>query len=347
MVDRYPRVVKFRFLSLKQLSPVFTLVVFGFAVWAIVLELRHYSFSKIVDSVVGIEPTRIIFALALIGPGLLALACYDLVAARFFQLGIGWWRPLATGLLSYSITNTTGHGVIVGAMLRLRIYPRWGVTGKQVGEVVGFSVLTYYLGLSLVSGSALVLEGAELTRLLSQLPKVGYIFAHEWFRYVVPSIFLGGVVLWFVLISVRRKPIVIRSHEFRLPTPLVGLLQILASIGDLAIAASVLYVLLPSHHGIAWIAFVGIFSVVQFASLMSLVPGGIGVFTAIMLVVLGPRFESAPELIAALIAFRVLYYLLPFAIGGLTFLGIVTSQNARDRKRRAREGGTNTPETAA
>ena len=206
------------------------------------------------------------------------------------------------------------------------------MTGKQVGEVVGFGVLTYYLGLSFIAGTALVFEGAELTALLSKLPKVGYIFEYGWFRFAVPAVLLTGVVLWFVLISIRKRPFIVRGHEFRLPTPAVGVCQLFVSIADLAIAASVVYVLLPEQHNLAWLAFVGIFSVVQFASLMSAVPGGVGVFTAIMVIVLGPRFPSAPELLASLIAFRVIYYMIPFLIGGLTFLAMVLVQNARARK---------------
>ena len=323
--------------SLSKLSPLFTLAVFGFASYAIYLEVQQVqkkSHAGIMDSILAIDPWKIMIAGALVLPAITALACYDVVAARFFRLGIGMWRPLATGLLGYSITNTTGHGVLVGALLRLRIYPRWGVTGKQVGEVVGFGVLTYYMGLSIVSSAALILEGVELTALLSKLPKVGHLFEGDWFRYAVPAILLTGVGLWFLLVSLRRKPIIIRGHEFRLPGPGIGLVQVLVSIADLAIASTVLYVLLPDHHDLAWMAFIGIFAVVQFASLMSAVPGGIGVFSAIMIAVLGPRFtgNAGAELFASLIAFRVIYYLIPFTIGGVTFLGLVGFQNVAKKR---------------
>ena len=328
-------VVTIRFPSLSKLSPIFTVAVFGFAVYAIYLELQKYSIHQIKDSILAIDGWKLGVASMLVLPGLLALACYDLVAARFFRVGIGWWRPLATGLLGYTITNTTGHGVLVGAMLRLRIYPRWGVGGKEIGEIVGFGVLTYYMGLSFVASAALLLEGVELTTLLSKLPKVGAMFGEDWFRYVVPGVLLAGVVGWFILTSTRRRPIRFRKHEVTLPGPGIGLLQLATSVADLAIASTVLYVLLPAHHDLGWLAFMGIFSVVQFTSLMSAVPGGIGVFTMIMLVVLAPRFPSEADLVASIITFRVLYYLVPFAIGGVTFLGLVTGQNARKKAARA------------
>lgn len=320
--------------SLRRLSPLFTVAVFGFALYAIHLEIRQvrtHSREGILDALGSIDPARLAIAAALVIPGLLALACYDLVAARFLRLGIGWWRPLMIGVLGYSITNTTGHGVLVGGLLRLRIYPRLGVTGPQIGALVGFGVLTYYLGLSVVSATALILEGSELRNLLSGLPRIGTWFEGNWFRYAAPAVLLTGVLLWFVLITVRRRPLVIRGHEVRLPTPGIGLVQLAVSVADLVIASTVLFVLLPDHHDLGWLEFMGIFSVVQFASLMSGVPGGIGVFSAIMIGVIGPRFpgDAETDLLASLIAFRILYYLIPFAIGGTTFLGLVGMQNLK------------------
>jgi uncharacterized membrane protein YbhN (UPF0104 family) len=323
--------VKFHFPSIHKLSPIFTSIVFGFAIWVIVVELRHHSLSQIITKIREIEPSRVALALCLVVPGLLALASYDLVAARYLRLGIGWWRPLSTGLLGYSITNTTGHAVIIGALLRLRIYTRWNITGKQVGEVVGFGVLTYYLGLSVTAAAAFIFEGGDLASVLGKVPGIGPVIGHALFRIAVPIILLTGVLGWFLLLCLRRRPIKFLKHEFKLPHPGVGVLQVFVSVADLMFATTVLYVLLPNHHDLEWMSFVGIFSVVQFAALMSAVPGGIGVFSGIMLVILRPIDPSGTAVFASLMAFRVLYYFIPFGIGGLSLLAIVVVQNAHRR----------------
>ena len=98
--------------------------------------------------------------------------------------------------------------------------------------------------------------------------------------------------------------------------------------------SSVLYLLLPNHNGINWLAFVGIFAVIQQVALLSLVPGGVGVFSVIMLLVLQPDAEQKPQVFATLLAFRALYYLAPFLLGGLAFLGFVLIQNSRAIKQR-------------
>ena len=318
--------VKRKLPSLHRLSPYFTVAVFCFAGVVIYLQLRAHSLSEIASDIRGIPSTKVLTALALVVPGLLALACYDLVAAKYLKLPLRWWQPLGTGLLGYSITNTTGHAVVVGGILRLRLYPRWGVKAGNIGEIVGFGVLTYYLGLSCTAALAFLFEGGGLAKTLSDIPHVGDILAHPWVRYTIPAVLLGLMVTWFVLLATLKRTIRIRKHDFRLPKPIIGLLQVIVSCADLCIVASVLWVLLPSHDGMDWLSFVGIFAVIQFISLLSAVPGGIGVFESIMLVVLAPIAAKQSEVFAMLLTFRAIYYLIPFALGGLTFLLLVLIQ---------------------
>ena len=318
--------MKLKLPSLHRLSPIFTVLVFCFAGVVIYLELRAHSLSEIASDIASIPSEKVVTALALVIPGLLALACYDVVAVKYLKLPLRWWRPLSTGLLGYSITNTTGHAVVVGGVLRLRIYPRWGITGGSIGEIVGFGVLTYYLGLSCTAALAFLFEGGGLAKTLSHIPHVGEFLSHPAFRYAIPAVLLSLIVTWFILLFTVKKTIRIRKHDFKLPKPIIGVLQVVVSCADLCIVASVLWALLPSHEGMDWLSFVGIFAVIQFISLLSAVPGGIGVFEGIMLVVLAPVASKQSEVFAMLLTFRAIYYLIPFTLGGLAFLLMILIQ---------------------
>ena len=122
---------------------------------------------------------------------------------------------------------------------------------------MGFGVLTYYLGLSCTAALAFLFEGGGLAKTLSDIPHVGDILAHPWVRYTIPAVLLGLMVTWFVLLATLKRTIRIRKHDFRLPKPIIGLLQVIVSCADLCIVASVLWVLLPSHDGMDWLSFVG------------------------------------------------------------------------------------------
>ena len=87
-----------------------------------------------------------------------------------------------------------------------------------------------------------------------------------------------------------------------------------------------------------WLSFVGIFAVIQFISLLSAVPGGIGVFEGIMLVVLAPIASTQSEVFAMLLTFRAIYYLIPFSLGGLAFLLVILVQRKNPGPRPTLEG---------
>ena len=72
--------------SLHRLSPYFTVIVFCFAGVVIYLQLRAHSLSEIASDIRSIPSTKVLSALALVVPGLLALACYAVVAAKYLKL---------------------------------------------------------------------------------------------------------------------------------------------------------------------------------------------------------------------------------------------------------------------
>ena len=326
--------MKLKLPNIKKLFPLFTLAIFCVAIYVIYLELKDHSVKQILAGFGAIPLDHLLISAVLVIPGLFALACYDVVACAYLRIKIGVIKPLLTGVMAYSITNTTGHALVVGGILRLRIYPNWGVTVPQVGEIVGFGVLTYYMGLTFTAALAFIFESDDLARILGNIKHVGPVLSAPWFMILVPSVLLTAIVLWFCLLIFRREPITFRKHSFRLPSPWIGVFQLGASCADLIIVASVLYLLLPNHNGINWLAFVGIFAVIQQVALLSLVPGGVGVFSVIMLLVLQPDAEQKPQVFATLLAFRALYYLAPFLLGGLAFLGFVLIQNSRAIKQR-------------
>ena len=116
-------------------------------------------------------------------------------------------------------------------------------------------------------------------------------------------------VAYVVATVVRRHPIRIWSFELPLPSPRIALAQLTISAVDWALAGAVLYVLLPPSH-LTFLDFLGAFLAAQLLGLASHVPGGVGVFEGLMVVLLKPSLSSA-ELLPALIAYRAVYYLLP------------------------------------
>src|SRR6185295_9335433 len=105
--------------------------------------------------------------------------------------------------------------------------------------------------------------------------------------WILVAISLGYVAATFV----RRVPLRIGSFDIPMPTPKLAVLQLLVSSIDWILAASVLYVLLPSSAA-TFLLVLGAFFAAQLLGLASHVPGGVGVFETLIILLLQPFIPS-------------------------------------------------------
>ena len=90
------------------------------------------------------------------------------------------------------------------------------------------------------------------------------------------------------------------------------LLQIGIGIVDLGFCALAMYMLVPDEPNIGFVTLAVIFVSATLLGFASHAPGGIGVFDAAMLVALW-QFDKE-DVLAGLLLFRLLYYIVPFAL---------------------------------
>jgi phosphatidylglycerol lysyltransferase len=104
----------------------------------------------------------------------------------------------------------------------------------------------------------------------------------------------------------------LRFIDLPLPSGRLALAQLAISVLDWTIAGAVLYVLLPAGS-VPFLALLGAFLAAQLLGLASHIPGGVGVFEGLMILLLEP-FISSTALLPALVAYRAGYYLLPLSV---------------------------------
>ncbi len=113
------------------------------------------------------------------------------------------------------------------------------------------------------------------------------------------------------------------------------LLQIGIGIVDLGFCALAMYMLVPDEPNIGFVTLAVIFVAATLLGFASHAPGGLGVFDAAMLVALW-QFDKE-ELLAGLLLFRLLYYIVPFA------LSLADPRRPRARARAARDARCRRP----
>lgn len=117
--------------------------------------------------------------------------------------------------------------------------------------------------------------------------------------------------------------------------------QLAVATADWLLASAVLYVLLP-HDNLPLLATAAAFFIAQVAGLISRVPGGFGVFDAVVLLLLSD-YEKPTILVAALVAYRIIYYVLPFFFATASLLVYEAAQKQKGIVEFARVAGVWVP----
>jgi hypothetical protein len=110
------------------------------------------------------------------------------------------------------------------------------------------------------------------------------------------------------------------GHEVELPSWRMAILQVLLATVDVAVTAAIFYSLLPSGTGLNYVRFLGVYVASYTAGLAANLPGGLGVFDTAMLLGLQPYLQP-PEIIGAIVVFRLYYYIIPLFLAGTLFAG--------------------------
>jgi phosphatidylglycerol lysyltransferase len=309
----------------RWIGPGVSAVLFFAALHVLRGELHTYGYREISRTVRAIPARLLLEALGVTVLSYLALPGYDALglayAGRTGTRRISPTRIWLGASTAYGLSQTLGFPAVTGSAVRYRFWSSWGLSSAEIARAVAFAGATFTVGVVFVCGSALLLEpGATLAR--THLPHVasratGAALLATLAMYLAWSIAFGGRPMRTPRWLARRAP-AIGGYELPVPRARLAFAQLGLAVLDWTIAAAALWVLLPAETSIHFIPFVGIFVLAQFAGIASNVPGGLGVFETLMVLLLGPHLASRHAL-AAVIAFRAIYYLIPFAVAVTSF----------------------------
>jgi phosphatidylglycerol lysyltransferase len=300
--------------------PVIGFLLLVLAVLVLDRAFQQITYREFSERIAALDGWRIALSLALTALSFIVLAGYEQCALRFIGKRLPWPRTSLVAFVAQSIAHSTGFAAFVGVGLRYRIYAADGLDLADVARVQLFFSSTFVLGVMVLSGLALAFEPQVVAAAVAM--PVGL-----W--RLIGVLLLVGVAGYLVLSSADRfEGIRIGRHHLSLPRARTAALQILLATIDLAATAGALYVLLPGLD-VGYVAFVGLFTAAIMVGVLSHVPGGLGVFESLMLLMLRPAPEHLPAVIGGLVVFRLLYYLLPLLIGTAALGGLESRQSLR------------------
>lgn len=280
---------------------------FGVAAYMLYRQLSKYSLEDIKEALFAIPSKNLILACIASFLGYVALSSYDFLALRYIGHKLSAWKWIFAGVIGFSVSNNAGHAIVSGGTIRYRLYTRWRFKGSEIVRMVTFSGFTYLVAcfFLIIVGYLITPEHAFGDGSVSKVTTEVVTFCS----------FIGlfgyfGLSIWY------KKPLIIKGIELDMPRPKMALAQVFIGAADILMASLVLYFPLTAFVDIPFDTFMGVFIIAQVLGVFSQVPGGLGVFEGLFMYII-PGEHNQALLFGALLAYRIIYYLLPLVISAI------------------------------
>lgn len=299
------------------LKPLVTIVFFAIAMYLLHHEFKQYNIHEIANSFHAIPITAAVAALFLTACNYTVMIGYDWFGVKLVKHPLSLKQISIAALLYYAMSNSLGI-LFGGAPVRARLYSGWGMSSAEIMRLILFIGVAFWIGLFCLGGLLFVVTPFDIPDRfhlpLANSQPLGFIM-----------LALAGS--YFAWCTLRRNPIHLRGVNFQPPPLRIALAQSGVAMLDFLFASAALFVLLPEDAGISFLPFTAIFLLAIIVSLLSHVPGGLGILELVLVTMLP---QSSHGLVASLLVFRVIYYLIPLLLA-LTSISAVSLVNLRRR----------------
>lgn len=247
-------------------------------------------------------------------------ASYDLLGRYLLKLKTPAFATWLGAWISYACNLNLG--ALVGSVaFRYRLYSRLGVPSSDVTRVLGISVTTNWLTYVMLAGALFVSGTVE--------PPAGWFISKTALQLMGAAFLLVVAVYLYMSAFSKKREFSVREHNITLPSLRIALLQLALSTAHWSLMAAVMYQFFPSEIGFFTVYAVLLVSCV--AGALSHIPGGLGVLEAVFVAFLAGRMEQY-EIIAAVFAYRCVFYFAPLALALPTYLGFEAYYRRRTPK---------------
>ncbi|MDQ2801141.1 MAG: phosphatidylglycerol lysyltransferase domain-containing protein [Pseudomonadota bacterium] len=296
---------------MRHLPALLGIVLLFAAVYGVQREFRHLQLADIGKALHAISARSLQLGFACTVLSYAVLTLYDRLGTIYAGHKVAYRRAAFASFCAYALSHNLGFAAVSGAAVRYRLYANWGFTPVEIGKTVAFCSLTFGLGGMVLGGAILFVEPGAVPFFGDHVPRA--------VLYAVGAA-LWAVVAGYVLLAKLLRSFRLRGHEISLPGARMALLQVALATADVAITATIFWVLLPAAPHLTWLVCLGVYVASYSAGLAANLPGGIGVFDSAILFGLAP-YLPAPKIVAAIAIFRLYYYVIPLFLAGGLFAG--------------------------
>ncbi len=293
------------------------LAFFCLAGWLAWRQAKTVDWSEVLATLRDYRASTLMLAFGLAAASYLLYGCFDILSRRYVGAPVSNRRTVLIGAVSYAFNLNIGS-IVGGAGFRLRLYSRLGVEQRKIAAMIAFSIATNWIGYLLVAGSVFALGGVE--------------FPEGWKAGDGAMRVIGAVMVAVSLAYVAlccyspRRELSFRGRTFLLPSAGMALRQLLLGASNWLVIAAVVFVLIG--HQASYATALAVVCVASIAGALAHIPGGLGVIEGVFVAMLGWSMGTGAVL-AAVLAYRAVYYLVPLAVAAVLFLVLELSVRRR------------------
>ncbi len=285
-----------------------TVTFFLLVAWLLVMQARSVDWSGVLTTIAGYPFPLVLIAIALTVSSLLLYSSFDLLGRHYAGHALRSRTVMRVNFISYMVSLNLG--AMVGSVaLRYRLYAQQGLDTGTITRVISLSMLSNWIGYLLVGG---VIFG-----FYPMVLPPGWIIDRAGLQLL--GFGLLTLAFFYLLLCAlsRQRCFIIRGYEICLPSLQLAVLQLGMGAANWLLMGAVVFQLMQQKIGFPTVA--GVLLVSAIAGAVAHIPAGLGVMEAVFVELLSHQLPKI-ELLAALLAYRGIYYLAPLGLAVVLYL---------------------------
>ncbi len=278
---------------------------FGLALWLIIKEVEKVGLEKVWQLMSSTPLWVLLIAGFFVAADFIVLACYDVLALDYIRYKLPFRTVFKTSAVGFAVSNTVGHAFISGGAVRYLFYTPLGVPRAQILLLIAFETLTLFMGMGLIYVIAVL-----LTPFTPDLTDKSHLETYYGVSFLIVCAFLG---YWFWVIRSKRN-VKISGVTLKAPSGRLTGLQLLVGVADNFLVSLVFFSVFRYHLETPFLPVFIVYTIAQITALVSQVPGGLGVFTSLFLLLFPHAMTEKAAVLASLFVYRVIYFIVPFLL---------------------------------
>ncbi|MBK0004310.1 lysylphosphatidylglycerol synthase domain-containing protein [Erwinia sp. S38] len=293
----------------KPVKKAMTWLFFIAVIVLLVIYARKVDWSEVLDTIVNYNRTAVLASVALVIVSYLTYGVYDLIGRASCGHKLEKRQVMLVSFICYAF-NLTLSTWVGGVAMRYRLYSRLGLSSSTITRIFTLSIATNWLGYVLVSG---IVFSAGMVKI-----PAGWFVGSATLRTIGIGLLLFVFVYLLLCAFSRRRRWSIKGHKLALPSLRMALVQFTVSSANWLVMGAIIWLLLMQKVDFPQV--LGVLLISSIAGVIIHIPAGIGVLEAVFLALLRGEPVGHGAIIAALLAYRLLYFIAPLLLALVLYL---------------------------